>query len=155
MTLWPHGPQHARPPCTSPSSGVHPSSCSLNQWCYSTISYSATLFFFCLQSFPASGSFPHLQFSCSVVSDSLRLHGLQHARLPCPSPTPRVYPNSYPLSWWCHPTISFSDIPFSSCLQSFPASGSFLISQFFASGGQSIGAGASASSSASVLPVNI
>ena len=89
-------------------------------------------------------------FSCSVVSDSLQAHGLQHARLPCPSPTPRVSTNSCPLSQWCHPTISSSVIPFS-CLQSFPASGSFLRSHFFASGGQSIGALASAS----VLPMNI
>ena len=70
------------------------------------------------------------------MSDSLRPHGLQHARPPCPSPTPRVYSNSCPLSQWCHPSISSSVIPFSSCLQSFPASGSFQMSQFFASGGQ-------------------
>ena len=86
-----------------------------------------------------------VQFSHSVVSDSLRPHGLQHTRLPCPSPSPRVYSNSYPLSWWCHPTISSSVFPFSSCLQSFPASGSFQMSQFFTSGGQSIGVSASAS----------
>ena len=92
-----------------------------------------------------------VQFSCSVVSDSLRYHGLQHARPPCPSPTPRVYSNSCPLSWWCHPTISSSVIPISSCLQSFPASGSFPVSQFFTSGGQSIGV----SASASVLSKNI
>ena len=85
------------------------------------------------------------------MSDSLQPHGLQHARPPCPSPTPRVYSNSYPLSQWCHPTISFSVIPFSSCLQSFPASGSFQISQLFTSGGQSIGI----SALASVLPMNI
>ena len=91
----------------------------------------------------------HLLFSCSVVSDSLRPHGLQHARLPCPSPSSRVCSNSCPLSQWCHPTISSSVFPFSSCPQSFPASGSFLVSQFFASGGQSIGV------SASVLPMNI
>ena len=72
-----------------------------------------------------------LQFSCSVMSHSLRPHGLQHARPPCPLPTPRVYLNSCPLSQWCHPTISFSVVPFSSCLQSFPASGSFQMSQFF------------------------
>ena len=90
-----------------------------------------------------------VQFSCSVVSDSLRPHGLQHARLPCPSQAPRAHSNSSPLSWWCHPTISSSVIRFSSCLQSFPASGSFLRSHLFASGGQSIGI------SASVLPVNI
>ena len=68
---------------------------------------------------------PCIQFGCSVVSDSLRDHGLQHAGLPCPSPTPRAYSNSCPLSWWCHPTISSSVVPFSSCLQSFPASGFF------------------------------
>ena len=91
-----------------------------------------------------------VQFSCSVVSDSLRPHELQHARPPCPSPTPGVHPNPCPLSRWCHPTISFSVIPFSSQLQSFPASGSFQMSHFFASGGQSIGV----SASASVLPMN-
>ena len=95
--------------------------------------------------------FSSVQFSHSVVSDSLRPHGLQHIRPPCPSPTPRVYSNSCPLSRWCHPAISSSVIPFSSCLQSFPASGSFSVSQFFESGGQSIGA----SASASVLPKNI
>ena len=77
---------------------------------------------------------PSVQFTHSVMSDSLRSHGLQHARLPCPSPTPGVYSNSYPLSLWCHPTISSSVIPFSFCLQSFPASGSFPMSQLFASG---------------------
>ena len=92
-----------------------------------------------------------VQFSCSVVSDSLRPHGLQHARLPCPSPTSRAYSNSCRLSRWYHPTISSSIVPFSSHLQSFPASGSFLMSQFFSSGGQSIGI----SVSASVLPMNI
>ena len=90
-----------------------------------------------------------VRFSHSVVSDSLWPHGLQHVRLPCLSPTPGACSNSYLLSWWYHPTISFSVIPFSSCLQSFPASGSFLMSWFFASGGWSIGA------SASILPVNI
>ena len=92
-----------------------------------------------------------LLFSHSVVSNSLRPRGLLHTRLPCPSPSPRVCSNSCPLSRWCHPTISSSVVPFSSCLQSFPASGSFLMSQFFAAGGQSIGA----SASASVLPMNI
>ena len=86
-----------------------------------------------------------VQFSHSVVSDSLWPHGLQHARTPCPSPTPRVYPNSCPLSQWCHPIISSSVIPISSHLQSFPASGSFQISQLFTSGGQSIGVSASTS----------
>ena len=83
--------------------------------------------------------------------DSLQPHGLQHTRLPCPSPTPRACTNSCPLSWWCHPIISSSVILFSSCLQSFPASGSFPRSQFFSPGGQSIGV----SASASVLPMNI
>ena len=91
-----------------------------------------------------------VQFSHSVVSDSLRSHELQHARPPCPSPTARVYPNPCPLSQWCHPTISSSVVPFSSCPQSFPASGSFQMSQLFASGGQSIGV----SASTSVLPMN-
>ena len=91
-----------------------------------------------------------VQFSCSVVSDSLWPHELQHARPPCPSPTPGVYPNSCPLSQWCHPTISSSVVPFSSCPQSFPASGSFQMSQLFASGGQSIGVLASTS----VLPMS-
>ena len=77
------------------------------------------------------------------MSDSLQPHELQHTRPPCPSPTPRVYPNSCPLSWWCHPTISSSVVPFSSCPQSFPASESFQMSQLFASGGQSIGVSAS------------
>ena len=85
------------------------------------------------------------------MSDSLRPYGLQHARFPYPSPTLRACSNSCSLSWWCHPTISSSVVPFSSCLQSFPASGSFPVSRFFASGGQSIGA----SASASVLPMNI
>ena len=92
-----------------------------------------------------------VQLSHSVVSDSLRPHGPQHTRLPCPSPTPGVYSNSCLLSRWCHPTISSSVVPFSSCLQSFPASGSFQMNQFFASSGQSIGV----SASSSVLPVNI
>ena len=85
------------------------------------------------------------QFSHSVMSDSLQPHGLQLARLPCPSPTARAYSNSSPFSHWGHPTISFSVVPFSSCLQSLPASGSFPMSQFFVSGGQSIGVSASAS----------
>ena len=94
--------------------------------------------------------FSSVLFSRSVVSDSLWPHGPQHSRLPCPSPTPRVHPNPGPLSQWCHPTISSSVIPFSSCLQSFPASGSFQMSQLFASGGQRIGV----SASTSVLPMN-
>ena len=92
-----------------------------------------------------------IQFSLSVMSNSLRPQGVQHTRLPCPSPTPRACSNSCPLSWWCHPTISSSLVPFSSCLQSFPAPGSFPMSRFIASGGQSIGT----SALASVLPVNI
>ena len=86
-----------------------------------------------------------VQFSRSVVSDYLRPHELQHSRPPCPSPTPGVYPNSCPLSWRCHPAISSSIIPFSSCPQSLPASESFPVSQLFASGGQSIRVSASAS----------
>ena len=91
-----------------------------------------------------------VQFSHSVVPDSLWPHESQHARSPCPSPTPRVYSNSRPSSWWCHPAISSSIIPFSSCPQSLPASGSFPMSQLFAWGGQSIGV----SALASVLPIN-
>ena len=91
-----------------------------------------------------------VQFSRSVVSDSLRPHESQHTRPPCPSPTPRVYSNSCPLSRWCHSAISSSVLPFSSCPQSLPASGSFPVSQLFSSGGQSIGV----SASASVLPIN-
>ena len=90
-----------------------------------------------------------VQFNRSVVSDSLWPHGLQNTRPPCPSPTPRVYSNSCPLRQWCHPNISSSVIPFFSCLQSFPASGSFQMSQLFESGGQTIGVSAS-----SVLPMN-
>ena len=92
-------------------------------------------------------TFSSVKFSRSVVSDSWWLHG--HARLPCLSPTPRVCSNSSPLSWWCHPTISSSGVPFS-CLQSFPVSGSFQMSQLFASGGQSTRVSASASG----LPMN-
>ena len=96
---------------------------------------------------------PSVKFRSSNMSNSLWPHGLQHARLPCPLPTPGIYSKSCPLSQWCHPTISSSVIPFSFCLQSFPASVpmSFAVSQFFASGGQSIGV----SASASVLPVTI
>ena len=90
-------------------------------------------------------SFQFIQFSQSVVTDSLRPHEPQHTRPPCPSPTPRVYPNPCPWSRWCHPTISSSVVSFSSCPQSFPASGSFLMSQLFTSGGQSIGVSASTS----------
>ena len=98
----------------------------------------------------SSRGFSSVQFGCSVMSSCLWPHGLQHTRPPCPSPTPRVHPNPRPVSRWCHPTISSSVIPFSSCLQSFPASGSFQMSQFFTSGGQSIGV----SALSSVLPMN-
>ena len=97
------------------------------------------------------GLLPHsVQFSRSVLSDSLRPHESQHTRPPCPSPTPGVYPNPCPLSRWCHPAISSSVVPFFSCPQSFPASGSFPMSQLFTWGGQSTGV----SASASVLPTN-
>ena len=95
--------------------------------------------------------FSSVQFSCSVMSNSLQAHEPQHTRPPCPSPTPGAYSNSCPLSQRCHPTISSSVIPFSSHLQSFPAPGSFPVSWFFLSGGQSIGV----SASASFLPMNI
>ena len=96
-------------------------------------------------------TFSSVQFSCSVMSDCLWPQEPQHARPPCPSPTTGVHPNLCPFSRWCHPTISSSVIPFSSCPQSFPASGSFPTSQLFASGGQSIGV----SALTSVLPMNI
>ena len=98
-----------------------------------------------------SFQFSSVQFTHSVVSNSLQPHGLQHARLPCPSSTPGACSNSGPLSQWCHPTISSSVVPFSSCPHSFPASGSFQMSQFFPSDGQSI----RVSASASVLPMSI
>ena len=91
-----------------------------------------------------------VQFSCSVMSNSLWPHGLQHTRPPCPSPTPGVYSNSCPSSWWCHPTISSSVVPFYSCLQSFPASGSLPMNQLFVPRGQSTGV----SASTTVLPMN-
>ena len=97
-----------------------------------------------------SYGFSSVQFSHSVMSDSLQLHEQQHARPPCPSPTPRVHPNPCPLSRWCHPNTSSSVIPFSSCPQSLAASGSFLMTQLFVSGGQNIGV----SASTSVLPMN-
>ena len=103
------------------------------------------------QQWPSDQLEQQVRFSCSVMSDSLWPHELQHTRPPCPSPTPGVYPNSCPLSQWCYPMISSSVISFSSCLQSFPALGSFQLSQLFTSGGQNIGV----SASASVLPMNI
>ena len=90
------------------------------------------------------------RFSCSVMSDSLWPHEPQHARPPCPSPTPGISPNPCPLSWWCHPTISSSVVPFSSCPQSFPTSGSFQMNQLFASSGHSI----RVSASTSILAMN-
>ena len=109
---------------------------------------------YCFLTDPPFLSIPFLpwfsQLSCSVVCDSLRPHGLQHVRPPCPSPTPGVYSNSFPLSQSFHPIILSSDIPFS-CLWFFPVSGSFQMSQFFASGGQGTGV----SASASVLPMNM
>ena len=96
-------------------------------------------------------TFSLVQVNSSVIPNSLWPHGLQHTRLPCPPPTPGAFSNSCPSSRWCHPTISSSVAPFSSCLQSFPASRSFQMSQFFTSGSQSIGV----SASASVLPMNI
>ena len=101
-------------------------------------------------SLQSKGLSSSVQFSCTVVSDSLWPYEPQHARPPCPSPTPGVYSNSYPSSWWCHSTISSSVVPFSSHPQSFPASGSFQMSQLFTWGGQSIGA----SASIPVLPMN-
>ena len=98
-----------------------------------------------------------VQFSYSVLSDSLRPHGLQHARLPCSSPTPGAWPNSFPFSQWCHPTISSSVVPFSSCLQSFPASGSFPVfpSIQWVSSSHQVAKVLGVSASASVLPMNI
>ena len=141
--------------CSTPGllscKGIAPFSASLSHGC---------LCFLCLCAHVAFSSYGTslvglviklLQFSCSVMSDYLRPHGPQHTRPPCPSPTPGVYSSSCPLSQWCHLTISSSVVPFSSHLQFFPASGSFQMSQFFASGGQSI----RVSALASVLPMNI
>ena len=156
-SLWPHGLQHARPLCPSPTPGVYSNSCPLSRWRHPTISSSVVPFSSCLQSFPASGSFQIdtyyielVNVSCSVMSDSLWPHGLQHARLPCPSPAPRTCSNSCPSSQQSHLTTSSCVVPIF-CLQNFPASGSFAMSQLFASGGRSI----RASASASVLPMNI
>ena len=129
-----HESQHARPPCPSPTPGVHPNTYPLSQWCHPIISSSVVPFSSWPQSFPHS-----VQFSRSVVPYSLRSHESQHTRPPCPSSTPGVYSNSCPSSRWCHPAISFSAVPFSSCPQSLPATGSFPMSQLFTWGGQSIG----------------
>ena len=118
---------------------------------FSHLGYDRILIPVCYTIGPSWLFYLSVQFSCSVASDSLQPHGLQRTRLPCPSPTPRACSNSWPSSQWCHPTISSSVVLFSSCLQSFPASGSFPKSQFFTSGGPSIGV----SASASVLPMNI
>ena len=135
--------------------GIHVPSPSFN----SLLPHSSFQPFRLLQN-PSFGSLSHIQipiqfssvqFTRSVMSDLFWTHESQHNRLPCPSSTPGVHPNSCPLSRWCHPAISFSVVPFSSCPQSFPASGSFQMSQLFASGGQSIGV----SASISVLPMNI
>ena len=154
--------QHSRLFWPSLSPWVSSNSSPLSQWCHLTISSSVTPFS-CPRFFPGSGSF-QLVSSMHQVAKVLKLssvqplsrvqllwtHGLQHSRSPCPSSAPGVYPNSCPLSQWCHSTISSSVIPFSSCFQSFPASESFPMSQVFASGGQSIGV----SASTSVLPMN-
>ena len=156
-SVWPHGLQPSRLLCPwdfpgrntgvgchfllqgiFPTQGLNPCLLCCRQICYHLSHQGSPLLFV------------SVQFSHSVVSDSLQPHGLQHARLPCLLPTPGAYSNSCPSSQWCHPTISFSVNPFS-CLQSFPASGSFLLSQFFASGGQNN----RASALASVLPMNI
>ena len=131
-----------------PSPGIFPTR---NQSCVSQVSCIGRWILYCWTTREAPFLLSPVLFSSSVLSDSLRPHGLQHARPPCPSPTPRSCSSSCPLSQWCHPTISFSVDRFSFCLQSFPASGSFPMSQFFVLGGQSIGATASAS----VLPVGI
>ena len=111
---------------------------------FHTVNFPNLLFFSNFSSL-CSESISSVQFSFSVMSNSLWPHGLQDARPPCSSPTPGVHPNPCPLSLWCHPTISSSVFPFSSCPQSFPASGSFQMSQLFAWGGQSIGVSASTS----------
>ena len=134
-SLQPHGLQHTRPPGPSLTPGTYSNSCPSTWWCHPTISSSVI-------PFSSIIIISSVQFSRPVVSDSLRPHELQHARPPCPSPTPRFYSNSSPLSRWCHPTIS-SSVGLLSHLQSLPASGSFPRSQFFISGGQSIGVSAS------------
>ena len=150
-----HGLQHPRLPCPSPTPRGYSKSHPSLRWCHPTISFSVVPLSSCPQSFPASGSFQmswffaSVQFSRSVMSNSLPPHKPQHARPPCPSPTPGVHPNPCPSSQWCHPATSSFVVPFSSCPQSFPASGSFPMSQIFTSGGQNIGV----SASVSVLPM--
>ena len=132
-----------RPPGDLPNPGIEPES----------LMYPALAgrFFTSWATWEVRGKVSSVQFNRAVMSDSLQPHGLQQTRLPGPSLIPRAYSNSCPLSQWCHPTISSSVVPFSSCPQSFPASGSFPMSQFFISGDQSIGV----SASTSVLPMNI
>ena len=109
-----------------------------NQRRWVILTQSHIVYWWQIKTLPSFQCINSVQFSLSVVSDSLQPHEPQHARPPCPSPTPRVHPNPCPLSWWCHPTISSSAVSFSYCPQSFPASGSFQMSQLFASSGQSI-----------------
>ena len=161
-SLQPHGLQHTRLPCPSSSPRVHSNSRPLSQWCHLTISSSVAPFSPCFQSFPVSlvwaevlRSLGRSQSRRSSVQSLSRVQlfatrGLQHARPPCPSQTPGACSNSCPSSWWCHPAITSSVIAFSSFLQSFRASGSFQMSQFFASGGQST----RVSAPALVLPMN-
>ena len=156
-SLGPHGLQHARLPCPSLTPRACSNSYPLSRWYHPTISSSVVPFSSCIgrqilyhQATREARGIVSVQFSRPVVSDFLWPHGPQHTSPPCQSPTAGVYPNSHPLSQWCHPTISSSVIPFSSCPQSFPASGPFQMSQLFTSGGQSI----RVSASTSVLPVN-
>ena len=158
-SLWPHG--HRSPP----SSSVHDiSQVRILEWL--PLSSPGNLpnpgfelappalaggFFIAEPTGRPNGIFSSVHFCHSVMSDSLQPHGLQHSRLPCPSPMPGACSNSCPLCRWCHPTIASFVIPSFSCLQSFPASGSFPVSQVYSSSGQSIGV----SASASVFPVNI
>ena len=133
-SLRPHELQHARPHCPSPTPGVHSNSRPLSRWCHPANSSSAVPFSSCL-SIPPNGAymkavFSSLQFIHSVVSDSLQPHEPQHTRPLCPSPTPRVRPNPCPSSQWHHPILPSSVVPFS-CPQSFPASGSFHMIEFF------------------------
>ena len=160
-SLGPHELQYARPPCPSPTPGVHSNSCPSSRRCHPAISSSVIPFSSCPQSLPASESFPISQLfswggqstglSHSVMSKSLWSHGLQHARVIYPSLSPRLCSNSSILSWRCHQTIPFSVTPFYSCPQSFPESGFFPMSWLFLSGSKSMGA----STSASVPLVNI